>query len=227
MEFKRGKNGDMTLQRTKKGNSDDVTKSKDDDDDDNDDDDDVNEDEGIVEVPTSSVSRDPGSGRGGSSAGMAVVSNPLYSGQSISTSKKTAQALRFLQKIKKISLETKNLLLLDIIDCAARDRVSLVETSFELLVLDHFKGSPDELYVWRPTTFDQGMDEFLEQCEEVAETLRASQSHNASASSTKTAGKKKSKEVVTATKTRKGSKNQNSLTNDDDYTDGDVNGSVQ
>lgn len=158
----------MTLQRTKKDDS------KNDDDDD----DDVNEDEGITEIISESKRTPRGSStnRVTSSAGVAVVSNPLYSGQSISTSKKTAQALRFLQKAKQISSETKNLLLLNIIDSAARDRVSLVETSFELLVLDHFIGSPEELYMWRPTTFDKGMDEFLDQCEEVAETIRKEQS---------------------------------------------------
>lgn len=218
MEFKRGKNGEMTLQRT----TDDSSKEKQADVNDDDDDDDLNEDEGIVELPTDRTKINSLGSRGAPSAGVAVVSNPLYSGQSVSTSKKTAQALRFLQKTKRLPPETKNLLLLDMIDCAARERISLVETSFELLVLDHFKGSPEDLYAWRPTTFDTGMDEFLDQCMEVATSLRAEQ---ALSGPTIDAGTKKSTRKKNVTPSVKPvssrAKSKKSLTDSDSDDDDD------
>lgn len=53
---------------------------------------------------------------------------------------------------------------MDIINCACLETKSLVETSFELLMLSHFQGTDEDLYHWRPSDDDEGMDDFAEQC---------------------------------------------------------------
>ncbi len=73
----------------------------------------------------------------------------------------------------RLSVTQKNLLLMEIINAAAKEETSLVDTSFDLLVMQHFEGNEKNLYTWIPKTSDKGMDDFVDQCITLAEKLES------------------------------------------------------